>query len=612
METDERFEHLASDPRFKNLRKKQKKIEIDDRFKSMFTDEKFTLKYSKDKRGKNQKKTSGDDLKKYYSLNEDSDRKRKQNVEESHAPDKKQEDEDREDSVDYNSDEEEDEKSDSNVEHVASDEQETGSESELSSSSDESDSELEDDAGNDRNEIDIDKLNYDWQPLDHDAEVAEKSSRRLAIQNLDWDYLDVKDIYTLIHSVRPPLFVKIYVSEFGRERLKREAIEGPKEIVEMPRVDEEEEEYNQLRDKMRALKNLEPKAHRVNEYEDADEEIDPRNEEMRERVRKYQLNRMKYYYAIVEFDSIESAELVYKELDGREYEGSSLELDLRFVPDDVEFDDEDVKEECDKLPDLTSYQAPQFINSALQQTTVKFTWDETDAKRQDKLFKAYTKEELDKDDLEAYLASETDSDEEFEDKESDDSREGDAVSVVTANSEARANKYKMLLQSLEEEEERKKKVDVDVEWGKYSDDEHKTDSLQSEGEEVEDESFDRGSDEEDNEESETENQSRPLDKREMKRIIKKEKREKHKKKNKHENKIDAKATSDSVDDDLDLLVMDADSKRDDFQFDPDDHRFQAIYESGLYNIDPSHPNFKRTKALEVIAEKKREKRHKTR
>lgn len=609
METDERFKHLASDPRFKNLRKKQKKIEIDDRFKSMFTDEKFTLKYSKDKRGRNQKKTSGDDLKKYYSLNDNSNIERKKIVEESHAPDEEQEDENQEESDGDNTDEEEE---DSHGEQVATDEQEADSESELSSSSDESESELEEDAGDYVDEINIDKLNYDWQPLDHDAEVAEQSTRRLAIQNLDWDYLDVKDIYTLIHSVRPPLCVKIYVSEFGKERLKREAIEGPKEIVEMPKIDEEEEEYNQLRDKMRALKNLEPMAHRVNEYEDADQEMDPKNEEMRERVRKYQLNRMKYYYAIVEFDSIESAKLVYKELDGREYEGSSLELDLRFVPDDVEFDDKDIKGECDKLPDLTSYQAPQFINSALQQTTVKFTWDETDAKRQDKLSKAYTKQELDKDDLEAYLASETDSDEEFEDEELDESREGDAVSIVTANSEVRANKYKMLLQSLEEEEERKKKVDVDVEWGKYSDDEHETGSQQLGDEEVEDDSFDRGSDEEGNEESETENQSRPLDKREMKRIIKREKRDRRKKKNKHEDKIDTKATSDSVGDDLDLLVMDADSKRDDFQFDPDDQRFQAIYESGLYNIDPSHPNFKRTKALEVIAEKKREKRHKTR
>lgn len=274
----------------------------------------------------------------------------------------------------------------------------------------------------------------------------------------------------------------------------------------------------------------------MNEYEDADEEMDPKNEEVRERIRKYQLNRMKYYYAIVEFDSIESSELVYRELDGREYEGSSLELDLRFVPDDVEFEEEDVKAKCDKLPDLTSYQAPQFINSALQQTTVKFTWDETDARRQDKLLKAYTKEELDKDDLEAYLASETDSVEELEDEEMDEFREGDAVSIVTANSEARANKYKMLLQSLEEEEQQKKKLDVDVEWGIHKE-------------------------------------------------------------------AEKNQTEDAG---LDLLVMDAHS--DNFQFDPDDERFKAIYESPLYNIDPSHPNFKRTRALEMVAEKKRQKR----
>lgn len=518
MESDERFKHLTSDPRFKTLRKKQKKVQIDDRFKSMFTDKKFTLKYTKDKRGRSQKKTSGDDLKRYYSL-----------------PDEKGENE-------RDKEEDEHESASSNGEEsclrsdIGTDDQTNHSESELSSSSDESESELEEETLDNQNVIDLDRLNYDWQPLDHDAETTEVTTKRLAIQNLDWDYLDVKDIYTLIHSVRPPLCVKVYVSEFGKERLKREAIEGPKEIVEMPKVDEEEEEYNQLKNKMRALKNQEPKSHRVNEYEDADEEMDPKNEEVRERIRKYQLNRMKYYYAIVEFDSIESSELVYRELDGREYEGSSLELDLRFVPDDVEFEEEDVKAKCDKLPDLTSYQAPQFINSALQQTTVKFTWDETDARRQDKLLKAYTKEELDKDDLEAYLASETDSVEELEDEEMDEFREGDAVSIVTANSEARANKYKMLLQSLEEEEQQKKKLDVDVEWGIHKE-------------------------------------------------------------------AEKNQTEDAG---LDLLVMDAHS--DNFQFDPDDERFKAIYESPLYNIDPSHPNFKRTRALEMVAEKKRQKR----
>lgn len=539
MESDSRFKHLVSDPRFRALRKKQRKVVIDERFKSMFEDHRFTLDYSQDKRGWRKKRSTSDNLKKYYSLEDDP----KEDVVEI------KEVEEEEDGVDKEVEVCEHDESVLNKEDEQSDEEggdgdDDQSSSSVSTSSDESES--------DSDEVDIGEIKYDWQPLDHDAETADRTSRRLAIQNLDWDQLDIRDLYVLINSVLPPQKVTLYVSEFGKERLAQEEIKGPTELVEAEKEEDEEEELRQLEKKMIIIENQREvrKSLKPNEYEDADEALDLKNEQISSKIRLYQLNRMKYYYAIAEFESVESAEAVYKELDGREFEGTSIELDLRFVPDDVEFDQADERARCDKMPDLSTYKAPQFINSALQQTSVRFTWDETDVKRQEKLRRGYTEKELAKDDLEAYLASESDSDANSDDSADADEEEVNGNFRSTHTESERAQKYQRLLASLEEEAERKKKLDVDVEWGDFEADEARV----------------------------------------------------SKKPDKVVRQPEAKE-----DEELDLLTMEAENKES-CEFNPDDKRFEAVYTSGEFNIDPSHPSFKRTPAFDIIAERKRQRR----
>lgn len=65
---DARFAHVARDPKFRRIPKAERKVKIDHRFKSMFKDEKFTVKYTIDKRGRPVNRTTTEDLRKYYDL----------------------------------------------------------------------------------------------------------------------------------------------------------------------------------------------------------------------------------------------------------------------------------------------------------------------------------------------------------------------------------------------------------------------------------------------------------------------------------------------------------------------------------------------------------------
>lgn len=257
---DERFQHLVSDPRFKSLPKQQRKVKIDKRFQGMFTNEKFKVKYTVDKYGRRVNKSNSEDLKKYYELDssaEDSDeeeeelkkkkeKKKVKNVSESEqepSADSSEEDEDEEREkeekaiIQQDSDVDENDALVSDGEEVPKTLRERLVDSNIDYARGEgrliTDSSSDDETSEDEDpEMYIDHV---WGELANDAETTEESTKRLAVCNMDWDRVRAVDLMVLFSSFLPPggsvLSVKIYPSEFGKERMKEEELHGPPELV---------------------------------------------------------------------------------------------------------------------------------------------------------------------------------------------------------------------------------------------------------------------------------------------------------------------------------------------------------------------------------------------
>lgn len=95
------------------------------------------------------------------------------------------------------------------------------------------------------------------------------------------------------------------------------------------------------------------------------------------------MNRLKYFYAVIECDTVATADKLYAECDGIEYESTACKLDFRFIPDEVTFDEDEPREVCEELPDLSKYKPRLFTTKALQQGKVELTWDENDMERKE-------------------------------------------------------------------------------------------------------------------------------------------------------------------------------------------------------------------------------------
>ena len=258
-----------------------------------------------------------------------------------------------------------------------------------------------------------------------EVEMTE-AKRRIAIVNCDWDHVRPHDLFALLSHALPIggrlISIDQYISNFGKEMIDREKRLGPdlwvkpgEEDVPLP----EEPQFEELPDDEEAPESDDdkPQSDESDGWQDdnpamMEEEGEDGEKFSKGKYRKYEIDRMKYYYCVATFDSADTAAAVYAELDGVDIEASGVELDLRYIDDEETFDEAPIVS-INKLPS-TFRPLSGFGNSALTQTKFRLSWDQDDIFRTQKLRKVFAADEEEvgsEDGLAAYMASSSDEDE---------------------------------------------------------------------------------------------------------------------------------------------------------------------------------------------------------
>jgi hypothetical protein len=366
--TDSRFTKFHSDPRYR-LPGKKHHVKLDERFSRVLKDDEFSRRAKVDRYGR-PVDTGGEKkrLKKRFEFEEDEDL----------APD---------DDADVQKELQRVKKHD-----PLRDGRESASSSEESSSDEDSGAEEETIVLPEAQGGDIPK-----------GEVTS----RIAVVNLDWDNIRATDLMAVFSSFLPSTGrltkVSVYPSDFGKERMEREEMEGPPKDIFTGKAEDYSDSESEADEDVADDEKIKDQIVKPDEGDEFDSA----------KLRQYQLERLRYYFAILDFSSLTAAKAVYDSADGAEYLSTANFFDLRFVPDSADFTSDIARDECTRVPE--GYKPNEFITDALQHSKVKLTWDADDVTRKEVQARAFrgSRKDIDENDLKAYLG--TDSSEEEKD-----------------------------------------------------------------------------------------------------------------------------------------------------------------------------------------------------
>ncbi len=433
---EDRFVAAETRPQFKVPKASASKVVLDERFSSVLTDSRFQLQ-EKDKYGRKKKKrnreSAKEDLESFYVV---------ENPEENNDQDDKKKNE-KEKSTSSESDSESESESENPTDEKATDHKSRiayltalsrGEINDSSSSEDDESSESSDDDDDSDGEDSVygtaGVLDPSTKQAEEDEiEITYDTSPYLVVTNMDWENIRAIDLFSILSSFAPPGAVKkvqVFQSDFGMEQMAKDKLYGPTGIWQKPKKskkkslleersdseeeDSDDEDSGSEEESMNDIKlNI--------EQETNESDYDP------EKLRAYEASKLKYYFAVTEVSNPDYADIIYREVDGMEFEHSSTAIDLRTLPIEAlesVVKDRPMRDEATSIP--AKYEPPDFVVSALQQSNVKCTWDQGDKEREKKLTGyggSNWQESFEQDDLKAYIASDASSEEE---SDSDDEK----------------------------------------------------------------------------------------------------------------------------------------------------------------------------------------------